>query len=81
MKLKNKYSYLDYQVTKDISNYLKKAYKLTDSEIEELLELSSKNIEQWNNEQCSHLSPNLMADEIVDIAESYGYFNKNSEKA
>ncbi|MDT2481280.1 hypothetical protein P7D59_20395 [Enterococcus avium] len=74
MKLKNKPSYLDYKVTKDISNYLKQSYGLNDSEISELLEASSKNIEQWNNEQYSHLSPNLMADEIVDIAESYGYF-------
>ncbi|MGF1948738.1 hypothetical protein ACQUFD_16830 [Enterococcus gallinarum] len=74
MKLKNKPRYLEYKVTKDITNYLKQSYGLNDSEIGELLEASSKNIEQWNNEQYSHLSPNLMADEIVDIAEAYGYF-------
>ncbi|PQF11506.1 hypothetical protein CUS96_12325 [Enterococcus faecium] len=74
MKLKNKPSYLDYNVTKDISYYLKQSYGLSDSGILELLKASRKNIEQWNNEQYSHLSPNLMADEIVDIAEAYGYF-------
>lgn len=74
MKLKNKPRYLEYKVTKDITNYLKQSYGLNDLEIGELLEASSKNIEQWNKEQYSHLSPNLMADEIVDIAEAYGYF-------
>ena len=54
-------------LTNEISKYLKNVYKLDSSNISMVLKMSEKIIDKWSKMERSHLSPNLMADEIMEV--------------
>ncbi|EGO8565379.1 hypothetical protein ACFJZD_00530 [Enterococcus faecalis] len=54
-------------LTNEISKYLKNVYKLDSSNIARVLKISEKIIDKWSKLERSHLSPNLMADEIMEV--------------
>ncbi|EOH8750421.1 hypothetical protein ACMDXZ_002878 [Enterococcus faecalis] len=54
-------------LTNEISKYLKNVYKLDSSNITMVLKISEKIIDKWSKMERSHLSPNLMADEIMEV--------------
>lgn len=57
-------------LTDEICKYLKNVYELDNSEINRILKKFEKTIDEWSKLERSHLSPNLMADEIMEVVYS-----------
>lgn len=51
----------------EIYKYLKNVYKLHDSQIDTILKKFEETINEWSKLEQTHLSPNLMADEIMEV--------------